>query len=139
MAGGAVLIWLFVIGCAVYATRIRPRARGFRGHRVHRGGGVVLPVVVLSSLLIYSFLLAREPGAIAGDALRIEVIGNQWWWEVRYFPPGADEPVIGANEVRLPAGQAVEVTLRARDVIHSFWIPNLAGKTDMIPAASTAW
>jgi cytochrome c oxidase subunit 2 len=134
MAGGAVLIWLAVIGCAVYATRIRPRAHeDFAGTAFIVGGGVVLPVVVLSPLLVYSFLLAREPAAVAGDALRIEVIGSQWWWEVRYFPPGADEPVIGANEVRLPAGRPVEITLRARDVIHSFWIPNLAGKTDMVP------
>jgi cytochrome c oxidase subunit II len=134
MAGGAVLIWLFVIGCAVYATRIQPRAHeNFAGTAFIVGGGVILPVVVLSSLLVYSFLLAREPAAIAGYGLRIEVIGKQWWWEVRYFPPGADEPVTAANEVRLPAGQPVEVTLRAADVIHSFWIPNLAGKTDMIP------
>jgi cytochrome c oxidase subunit II len=134
MAGGAALIWLLVIGCAVYATLIRPRAHeGFAGIGFIVGGGVILPVLVLSSLLVYSFLLARGPGATAGDTLRIEVVGNQWWWEVRYFPPGADEPVIGANEVRLPTGQAVEVTLRARDVIHSFWIPSLAGKTDMIP------
>jgi cytochrome c oxidase subunit 2 len=134
MAGGAVVIWLFVIGCAVYTTLIRPRAHeDFAGIAFIVGGGVILPVVVLSSLLVYSFLLAREPGATAGGALRIEVVGNQWWWEVRYFTPGADEPVISANEVRLPAGQAVEVMLRARDVIHSFWIPSLAGKTDMIP------
>jgi cytochrome c oxidase subunit II len=134
MAGGAVVIWLLVIGCAVYATCIRPREHEeFAGTAFIVGGGVILPVAVLSPLLIYSFLLAREQAAIVGNALRIEVIGNQWWWEVRYFPSGADEPVIGANEVRLPAGQPVEVTLRARDVIHSFWIPNLAGKTDMIP------
>jgi cytochrome c oxidase subunit II len=134
MAGGAVLIWLFVIGCALYAARVRPRAHeDFAGTALIAVGGVVLPVVVLSPLLIYSFLLARAPATVAGDALRMEVTGHRWWWEVRYFPPGADEPVIGANEVRLPAGQPVEMTLRARDVIHSFWIPNLAGKTDMIP------
>jgi cytochrome c oxidase subunit 2 len=134
MAAGAVVIWLFVIGCAIYATRIRPAVHeNFAGTAFIVGGGVVLPVIVLSSLLIYSFLLAREPGAVPGDGLRIEVIGKQWWWEVRYFPPGAEEPVIGANEVRLPAGEPVEVVLRATDVVHSFWIPNLAGKTDMIP------
>jgi cytochrome c oxidase subunit II len=134
MAAGAVLIWLFVIGCAIYATRIRPAVHeNFAGTAFIVGGGVILPVTVLSSLLIYSFLLARAPVATPEDALRIEVIGNQWWWEVRYFRPGADEPVIGANEVRLPAGEPVEVVLRATDVIHSFWIPNLAGKTDMIP------
>jgi cytochrome c oxidase subunit II len=134
MAAGAVAIWLFVVGCALYAARIRPAVHEhFAGTAFIVGGGVVLPVVVLSALLVYSFLLTREPVATAGDDLRIEVIGKQWWWEVRYFPPGADEPVIAANEVRLPAGQPVEVVLRATDVIHSFWIPNLAGKTDMIP------
>jgi cytochrome c oxidase subunit II len=134
MAAGAVVIWLFVIGCAVYATRIRPRAHeDFAGTAFILGGGVGLPLVVLSSLLIYSFLLAREPAAIPGTGLRIEVVGNRWWWEVRYFPPGADEPVVSANEVRLPVGQPVELALRSDDVIHSFWVPSLAGKTDMIP------
>lgn len=134
MAGGALLIWAFVIGCAIYAARIRPTAHeNFAGTAFIVGGGVVLPVIVLSALLTYSFLLAREPVAVPGEHLRIEVIGKRWWWEVRYFPPGADQPVIGANEVRLPAGQPVEVSLRSTDVIHSFWIPNLAGKTDMIP------
>ena len=134
MAGGAVLIWLFVIGCAVYATRIAPgEHRDFAGTAFIVGGGVALPVVVLSALLTYSFLLAREPVVIPGEHLRIEVIGKQWGWEVRYFPPGAEEPVIGANEVRLPVGQPVELALLSTDVIHSFWVPNLAGKTDMIP------
>jgi cytochrome c oxidase subunit 2 len=134
MAAGAVVIWLFVVGCALYATRLRPvEHENFAGTLFIVGGGVVLPVVVLSCLLIYSFLLARGPVAVPGEGVRIEVIGKQWWWEVRYFPPGADAPVIAANEVRLPAGQPVEVALRATDVIHSFWIPNLAGKTDMIP------
>jgi cytochrome c oxidase subunit II len=134
MAAGAVVIWLFVIGCAVYAARIQPgEHRDFAGTAFIVGGGVALPVVVLSSLLIYSFLLAREPVATPGEGLRIEVTGRQWWWEVHYFPPGADEPVVSANEVRLPAGQPVEVLLRSTDVIHSFWIPKLAGKTDMIP------
>jgi cytochrome c oxidase subunit 2 len=134
MAAGAVVIWLFVIGCAVYATRIRPRAHeDFAGTAFILGGGVGLPLIVLSSLLVYSFLVGREPAATPGEGLRIEVTGNRWWWEVRYFPPGADEPVISANEVRLPIGQPVELSLLSTDVIHSFWIPQLAGKTDMIP------
>ena len=134
MAAGAVVIWLFVVGCAVYATRVQPGVHeDFAGTAFIVGGGVVLPVVVLSSLLIYSFLLAREPAAIAGNGLRIEVTGKQWWWEVRYFAPGADEPVVSANEVRLPVGQPVELSLLSTDVIHSFWIPKLAGKTDMVP------
>jgi cytochrome c oxidase subunit 2 len=134
MAAGAVVIWLFVVGCAAYATRIQPGAHeDFAGTAFIVGGGVALPMVVLSSLLVYSFLLEREPVAIPGEALRIEVTGKRWWWEVRYFPPGTDEPVVSANELRLPVGQPVELSLRSTDVIHSFWIPKLAGKTDMIP------
>src|SRR5690606_29910202 len=134
LAASAVVIWTLVIGFAVYATRVRPGAHpGFRGTALIVGGGVGLPVIVLSPLLVYSFLLSREPAALPADGLRVEVVGNRWWWEVRYFPPGADQPVISANELRLPAGQPVGLTLRARDVIHSFWIPSLAGKTDMVP------
>ena len=134
MAAGALAIWLVVIGCAVYATRIRPRAHeDFAGTAFILGGGVGLPLIVLSSLLVYSFLVGREPAATLGEGLRIEVIGNRWWWEVRYFAPGVDKPVISANEMRLPVGQPVELSLLSTDVIHSFWIPQLAGKTDMIP------
>jgi cytochrome c oxidase subunit 2 len=64
--------------------------------------------------------------------LRLEVSGEQWWWRVTYRPQGG-RPVASANEVRLPLGQRVEITLTSPDVLHSFWIPSLAGKVDMIP------
>jgi cytochrome c oxidase subunit 2 len=135
MAIGAVLIFVFVLGCAVYATRVAPHAhRDFAGTWFIFGGGVAFPVVVLSALLAYSFLLGRDLSRpLDPEALRIEVVGKQWWWEVRYLEPGRSEPVVSANELRLPVGQPVELILSATDVIHSFWLPAIAGKRDMIP------
>jgi cytochrome c oxidase subunit 2 len=135
MAAGALVIFLFVLGCALYATRVAPRAHpDFAGTWFIVGGGVALPVVVLSALLTYSFVLGRDLSATLGpEALRIEVVGNQWWWEVRYLRPDRSEPVVSANELRLPVGEPVELLLSATDVIHSFWLPSIAGKRDMIP------
>ena len=135
MAAGAVVIFLLVIGCAVYATLIAPHPHpNFAGTWFIVGGGVAFPVVVLSALLTYSFVLgrdlSREPGP---EALRIEVVGKRWWWEVRYLPPGGAAPVVSANELRLPVGEPVELLLSSPDVIHSFWVPRITGKRDMIP------
>ena len=131
----ALAVFTLVIGCAFYATRVAPRARpDFAGTWFILGGGVALPLVVLSALLTYSFVLGRDLSRPLGPAaLRIEVIGKQWWWEVRYRAPGQSEPVISANELRLPVGEPVELVLSATDVIHSFWLPSIAGKRDMIP------
>jgi cytochrome c oxidase subunit 2 len=69
-------------------------------------------------------------------ALTIEVIGHMWWWEVRY----PDHEVTTANEIYIPAGQPVNIRLTTNDVIHSFWVPELNGKIDMIPGkTNTLW
>jgi cytochrome c oxidase subunit 2 len=77
-------------------------------------------------------LLAPAPEG----SLRISVSGEQWWWRVRYDVAGND-PVVLANEIRLPVGEPVEFRLESPDVIHSFWIPSLGGKIDMIPGRVT--
>jgi cytochrome c oxidase subunit 2 len=135
MLAGAALIYVLVLGCATYAAVVAPdRHPRFPGQAFIVGGGVVLPVVVLAALLTYSFVLGRDLSRGPGpEALRIEVIGKQWWWEVRYLPPDGGEPVVSANELRLPVGQPVELLLSSTDVIHSFWLPSIAGKRDMIP------
>lgn len=133
MMTGAAVIWILVIGIAVYATRTKPPAHGVRaGQTLIIGGGIMFPVIVLAALLTKG--LAMMPGMHApGSGLRIEVVGEQWWWRVRYWPAGATTPIESANEVRLPVGERTEFTLVADDVIHSFWMPSLAGKRDMIP------
>lgn len=89
--------------------------------------------MVLGVLLVYGLALTPDLLAPAPEgSLRIAVTGEQWWWRVRYLPPGGD-PVDLANEIRLPVGERVEFSLESPDVIHSFWIPALGGKIDMIP------
>jgi len=92
-------------------------------------GGVV-PTVLLFALLVGSLPLMR-PAPLAPADLRIKVEGEQFWWRVITAPgPGQ---LVSANEVRLPVGRTVALELAGGDVIHSFWIPGLAGKMDMIP------
>ena len=69
-------------------------------------------------------------------SLVVDVVGKQWWWDVRYRPAGGDE-IVTANEIRLPVGEPVQFRLASDNVIHSFWIPALGGKMDMIPGRLT--
>ena len=97
------------------------------------GGGVALPLLTLTALVPYVFTLGHETRASTRpDRLTVTVIGHQFWWEVEYRTANG-RPVASANEVRVPVGRPVELRLRSNDVIHSFWVPSLAGKTDMIP------
>jgi cytochrome c oxidase subunit II len=100
--------------------------------------GIVFPAVTLTLLLGYGVWLMRSHLDLTGDhnAVGIEVVGEQWWWRVTYS--GADgTPVASANEIRIPVGMPVTFTLKAADVIHSFWVPSLGGKVDMIPGRTT--
>jgi cytochrome c oxidase subunit 2 len=90
-------------------------------------GGVVLPTVFIILLTGMSLHVLRTD--TAPDALNITVVAHQYWWEIQY----PDQHVATANEIHIPAGRDVNVTLRSDDVIHSFWVPDLAGKIDMIP------
>jgi cytochrome c oxidase subunit 2 len=65
--------------------------------------------------------------------LTIEITGHQWWWEIRYLDADASNIFSTANEIHIPVGVPVTFNLRAADVIHSFWVPNLSGKKDLIP------
>jgi cytochrome c oxidase subunit 2 len=138
MAAGALLLWLAVVALALYAIyRPSPQLSRRTGTLLIVGGGIVLPVVVLTALLVAGLSLLPPLLAPAPEgSLRIAVTGEQWWWRVRYLPSGGS-PVDLANEIRLPLGEPVEFRLASTDVIHSFWIPSLAGKMDMIPGRVT--
>ena len=66
-------------------------------------------------------------------AIEVEVTANQWWWDVRYMSTDPSRIIRTANELHLPVGVPVHITLKSNDVIHSFWIPNLHGKKDLMP------
>jgi cytochrome c oxidase subunit 2 len=97
-------------------------------------GGAISPAILLTALLIYSLRLSAGLGSHIGQGpLRIEVIGEQFWWRVRYTGTDGQESFETANEIRIPIGRTIELNLTSRDVIHSFWVPNLGGKLDMLP------
>ena len=127
-----------VILAAGLALLMRHAMRAPEGRLTHKGGmklvlwlGGIGPSILLLGLLLYA-LPAMRPIPVANSDLRIGVEGEQFWWRVRYAPPGGSL-VESANELRLPVGRTVELSLRGADVIHSFWVPGLAGKMDMIP------
>jgi cytochrome c oxidase subunit 2 len=137
---GAIMFWggaaifalvLVLIACALIApARVRP----WLGRPATVAwGGIAFPVVVLSGLLVYGLVLEGAPPASADAPLRIRVVGEMWWWRVAYLDESGEAVAVSANEVHVPTGRPVELMLTTADVIHSVWIPTLAGKLDMIP------
>lgn len=93
-------------------------------------GGVAMPAVVIAAVFIATIVAMREvPDSAPPDALEIEVTGHQFWYEVHY----PDSGLVTANELHLPTGRPIALRLRSTDVIHSFWVPELGGKLDMLP------
>ncbi|MEO1910208.1 MAG: c-type cytochrome [Paracoccus sp. (in: a-proteobacteria)] len=133
MLGGAVVLWLGLNGLFLYFTQVN-RGHFARRHanRIIIGAGVLLPTVVVGALLAWGLSIMPSQRA-PGDGLVIRVTAEEWWWRVEYWPPGAQAPIVSANEIRFPAGSRTELQLTARTYIHSLWIPSLGGKTDMIP------
>ena len=141
----AMLAWvLFAFGSVILGLVIAATWLSMRGAPRIRGAlaqersiivlGLALPVVTLTVLLGYGVWLTRVQAGHTDGAVRIEVTGEQWWWRVVYAGP---TPVVSSNEIRIPVGQPVDFTLKAADVIHSFWVPSLGGKVDMIPGRTT--
>lgn len=134
MVVGAVIVWIIVIGLSIYAIRARPEKHHRRQAAILIiGGGTVFPTIILAAYLVYGLgMLPQLTNPAPEGSLRIEVTGERWWWRVRYHLPDGREFEL-ANEVRLPVGKPVDFFLDSPDVIHSFWIPSIGGKVDMIP------
>lgn len=137
MLVGAAVVWTLTMAVALYAGYRQPAHRQRRrlSMLLIAGGGVAIPTVVLGALLAHGLstmtAMQRE-----GAELQISVTGERYWWRVHYHP-GRDDEVTLANEIRLPVGQPAEILLNSPEVIHSFWIPSLAGKIDMLPGRQT--
>ncbi len=132
LAASFVLVMVLLYLAIMRKPAAHPEAEQRRTRRLVIGGGFVFPGVVLLGMLFYSLgtsVALRRPPV----GLNIQVIGYQWWWDVRY--PG--EGITLANEIYIPVGEPVVIDLLAADVIHSFWVPNLHGKIDMLPDMPT--
>jgi cytochrome c oxidase subunit 2 len=137
MCGFSSVVLLVVTALWVHAMRRVPRQVDAQRARVITlrwlvGGGLILPSASIILLLIFGIPIGHRmlPLPLVGEQpLRIEVIGHQWWWEVRY----PDSGVVTANQLHLPVGRPVDLDVTSADVIHAFWVPRLGGKIDMIP------
>ena len=133
---GGTLIFIFVM--ALLTLAMRRQARPIRPAIWIFGAGIAFPVVVLTALLAWStWRSAQLAPQTSHGAMTISVTGKMWWWEVRYRDPGSNREIITANEIHIPVGESVYLGMTASDVIHSFWVPALAGKRDMIPGRVT--
>jgi cytochrome c oxidase subunit 2 len=151
MLGVCTFVFAAVLAAFLYALWRAPRgdlriaADGELPESGRRNAARSISLAVAASALLLIFLivasfatdraLARLP---LENALRIEVTANQWWWDLRYQDAVASRIFTTANELHIPVGRPVVLTLKSSDVIHSLWIPNLHGKKDLIPGHTTS-
>jgi cytochrome c oxidase subunit 2 len=103
------------------------------------GMAVGLTAVTLIALLVASVWTGRAVASVqASSAISIAITGHQWWWEVQYEDAMPSQRVLTANEIHIPMNRPVVLKVTSRDVIHSFWVPNLQGKRDLIPGYITS-
>jgi cytochrome c oxidase subunit II len=131
---GAILVLVtFLVIYAVIRYRDRPGAPEARQNFGSRKLEIVWTIVPILSLIVLTVLMAYtmspgDPPPAVGDP-DLRIVAHQWWWEIDYPKSG----VIASNEVHIPVGQALSVELRSADVIHDFWVPQLARKIDIVP------
>jgi len=135
LLGGFAVLAIVVAALAIAIWGGPSLKRKLGGDRAIWIGGFAFPVIVLTALLIWGLALTSRLSAtdpVAGE-MRVRVTGEMWWWRVAYLDENGRERISDANELHIPAGRPVMVELASADVVHSFWIPRLGGKMDMIP------
>jgi cytochrome c oxidase subunit II len=144
-------LWLCaIVGVLVFAAFLLALWRAKRGNEStapmevakrseQQGTRIVLAAIAVVVVGLFALVFASVAtdralaGLPRGNALTIELTGHQWWWEARYEDPDPSRTFVTANELHIPVGRPVLVKLLASDVIHSFWVPRLHGKADLIP------
>jgi cytochrome c oxidase subunit 2 len=134
------IVWALVMVALILAVfRRRERHRPPPGSGTERRMTAVVVSAVAATVFIIilftaaSFFTTRALGVAGSDDLTIKVRGLQWWWGLEYFGSDPDRHFETANEIHIPVGRNVRLQLEGLDVIHSFWVPSLAGKQDLIP------
>jgi len=122
---------LLVVALVRYRHREgRPATKPMNGHTLMEIAWTLAPAVILVFVAVPTVrTIFTTTGDVPPDALKVDVIGHQWWWEYRY----PDLGIVTANELHVPLGKTVQLALTSADVIHSFWAPRLGGKRDAIP------
>lgn len=132
----ALMMVIFVLVCVALWVALRGsdglRAR-LGGERVVRWFGLIIPTGILFLLLAWGTTMVAGLSTLRGDEARMRVSGNIYWWRVSYLDAAGNEVLADANELHIPVGRPVVLDMVSEDVIHSFWVPRLGGKMDMIP------
>ena len=151
---GLVFVLVLVVTCVAFLRRgertasmdnnpvLHPPEHSEARKRYIVISATAVTIVILFVFLIESFFIGRGMTAELSrkQGISIELTGHQWWWEVRYLNVDASNIFTTANEIHIPVGVPVSFTLKSTDVIHSFWVPNLSGKKDLIPGkVATIW
>ena len=136
----ATAVFVVVGGGLLYTIiRFRDKGDGVKPEQTHGNTKLeitwtIIPSIMLAIVavptIVSQFYISSPPD---GEDIRINVDANQWWWEIEYPESG----VVTANEIHVPVGKAVGVYLTSPDVLHSFWVPKLAGKMDIVPGKTT--
>jgi cytochrome c oxidase subunit 2 len=135
---GALVLLIVVVAIALAYVGTQAVRSALASHGMVVSGGIAFPVIVLTVLLGYGVWLTRGSQARLNEetSLRIKIVGEQWWWRIAY-EDREGQSIVSANELRIPVGRPALLELTSADVIHSFWVPNLAGKLDMMPGRTT--
>jgi cytochrome c oxidase subunit 2 len=138
VAGAIVFVAVMVtFALAIRAGRQAPErtAEDRPGRRLQLVAGGVVPALIVAVLFVVTLrAMSAHSTSASSTASDVELIGRQWWWEVRYPQLG----IVSANEIHIPVGSPVRITVRSTDVIHSLWVPQLHGKIDLVPGRSNA-
>jgi cytochrome c oxidase subunit 2 len=131
----ALIAWVGVRRTGSLATHAAWNAPSDR--RWIYAGGIVVPILVLGTIFVLTLrTMAAFPmghGDETPPPADLRIVGHQWWWEIDYRMGELQQHVVTANELHIPAGRPVDIELVTRDVIHSFWVPRLHGKVDLVP------
>lgn len=146
IAGIVGVLVMGIIGYVVIRFRRRPddvdgvnEPKQIEGHNAAELTWTILPFVLLAVLAVFNIGTILKLPQVSKDALKVEVVGNQWWWEYRYHLDGdlnSDPEIITANQLVIPVDRDIRLAITSKDVIHSFWIPALNGKKDAVPGRS---
>ena len=132
---GIFVLVVILLAWAVWRYRESKSPAGEIPEQVHGNSTLevlwtIVPAVILIFIAVPTWSgIFRNATMPKGEALKVQVTGHQWWWEFKY----ADSGLLTANELHVPVGRTVELTVTSADVIHSFWVPRLAGKMDAFP------
>lgn len=131
------VLWGILRGGPAQGSGITRQGNGLR----FITAGLAVTVVALLASVVWTMVVLAKVGSPPSEPrLTLDISGRQWWWQVRYQGEKPAQTFVTANELHIPVGEPVRVNLSSADVIHSFWVPALSGKTDAVPGqVNTTW